>query len=1022
MKLSKIAFSFFLLLIPSLIFGQNFGKNKVQYKDFTWYYIQSKHFDIYFYDENKYLAEFVADIAESSYVALNNSLKHDLQMRVPIIVYNSHNDFQQNNVIPIYMEEGIGGVTELFKNRVVLPYEGDYSNFRHTLHHELLHAIIYDYIYGGSAASIISGRVRLQLPLWYHEGLAEYESEGWSTNADMIIRDGIINGIINNVTPYKVGQSIHNYIAEKYGHQKIGEILSKIKITHDVNKGFKASIGIGIEKLVDDWQRYLKRRYWPEIENRKIPEEIAKQLTNHIKMENRYNISPALSPNGDKIAFISDKEGYFSIFLISTIDGKIIDRVIKGQRTAIFEELHILNPGISWSPDGNKIAFAAKGGKKDYLYMVDIYTEEIDKKEFDLDGLFDATWSPDGEKIAFMGTKNGASDIFIYYIKEDKLVQLTDDYFSDSQPAWSPDSKKLLFVSDRKGHTEKDTSTVKMQNHDFNNKDIYTINADGTRIKRLTVHFTDQKNPVWSPDGKIIAYTSDQNGIHNIYFHDVERDTSYAVTDIITGISHLCWSSDGNKLAFSALFKGGTDIFMIKNPYKLKDEPIKLSDTKYMAKLKEQRSKEKTEEVVVEQETQAERRYANYIFDKNLRHLNRKEKESESPKHILEKSEYKTTGGEYKIHKYRLKFSTDIVTGNAGVDTYYGLQGITAIQISDVLGDHKIQFISNLFYDLKNSDYFLTYYYLPKKIDYGLGIFNQAYHFYYPLIVNDPIYGSYLLYSQMRLRKFGFITYMLRPFSKYKRIEYILEGSQISKAFVDPNIDIPTERINALANRLIYTKDNVLWSMTGPVDGERYSIELSYSPKIGENGIEFTLGIFDYRRYFRFSNDFTFAFRTTAGASKGDLEQPFFLGGIANWFNRSYSGGIRVGLEDIFFSRFVMPLRGTSYYEKIGNRFALINAEFRFPMIKYLSWAWPINLSLYDVRGVLFYDIGSAWKDKNFRGVVGNRFKDLISGYGLGTRINLNNYIILKIDIAWKFDLVSSSDKPRYYFSLGTDF
>ena len=106
------------LLIGSL-FGQSFGKNKVQYRDFDWSYIQTPNFDIYFYGDNQNLAEFTSKVSEEAYDQISTHLAWDLKNRVSILVYNSHNEFQQTNIIGQYMSEGIGGVTELFKNRIV---------------------------------------------------------------------------------------------------------------------------------------------------------------------------------------------------------------------------------------------------------------------------------------------------------------------------------------------------------------------------------------------------------------------------------------------------------------------------------------------------------------------------------------------------------------------------------------------------------------------------------------------------------------------------------------------------------------------------------------------------------------------------------------------------------------------------------------------------------------------------------------------------------------------------------------
>src|SRR5581483_8260241 len=115
--------------------GTIFGKNKVEYKDFDWKFIQSPHFDVYFYQGGRELAEFVADHAEAALDSIQRVVKYDITNRIAILVYNSHNDFQQTNAVGEFLPEGVGGVTELLKNRVVIPFEGDFELFRHVIHH-----------------------------------------------------------------------------------------------------------------------------------------------------------------------------------------------------------------------------------------------------------------------------------------------------------------------------------------------------------------------------------------------------------------------------------------------------------------------------------------------------------------------------------------------------------------------------------------------------------------------------------------------------------------------------------------------------------------------------------------------------------------------------------------------------------------------------------------------------------------------------------------------------------------------
>ncbi|HDY75804.1 MAG TPA: biopolymer transporter Tol, partial [Candidatus Marinimicrobia bacterium] len=440
--------------------AQSFGQNKVQYKDFDWSIISSPNFDVYFYGDDPHLAEFTAEVAEEAHEQISKHLRWTLKKRVSIIVYHSHNDFQQTNVIWQYMREGIGGVTELFKNRVVLPFEGDYEQFRHVIHHELVHAILNDMIYDGNIQSIIAGRVKLRIPLWVNEGLSEYLSMNWDTKADMTMRDLSINEDMPTIEQleyymaYKGGQSVWRFIAEKYGREKIGEIINAMKLTQNTEKGFERALGMDFKDLTEQWHKYLKKEYWPDVAGMEEIEDVAKRLTNHKEQKNYYNVSPAVSPDGSKIAVLSDRSGYFDVFILNAIDGKEIKRLVKGNRSVDFEELKLLQPGITWSPDSKRIAIAAKAGKSDALYLINIKSKKKEKLTFDFDGIFTAAWSPNGEQLAFVGTKAGASDIYIYNLKTKELTQLTDDIYSDSGPAWSSDGSRLAFISDRDDDVE----------------------------------------------------------------------------------------------------------------------------------------------------------------------------------------------------------------------------------------------------------------------------------------------------------------------------------------------------------------------------------------------------------------------------------------------------------------------------------------------------------------------------------------------------------------------------------------
>ncbi len=549
MKSKTKLFSIIFVLFTLTLNAQFSGVNKIQYHNFDWRYIQSEHFDVYFYEGGYDIAKFTAEAAESSYVSVKNTFNFEITERVALIIYKSHNDFQQTNVVFSFMPEGIGGVTELFKNRIALPYEGNYDQFRHVIHHELVHAVMNDMLYGGSVQSLVSGQVS-QVPGWFSEGLAEYESQRWSTELDMVVRDATITGYLPPIAfldymPYQGGASVFRYIAKKYGEEKIGEILNKVKGSFRFESAFRSALGIDFDDLTEEWQKEMKREYWPDIADRKEPGEIAKALTDHIEEKNYRNASPAISPMGDKVVFLSDRDdGYLSIYLLDVHEGKVEQKLIQGETSEDFEELHFLTPGISWSSDGKKVVFAAKAGDSDALYIFDLKTQDLEKYKFDdlkLDGIFSPRWSPIDNRIAFVGNLDGASDIYIMDLSTKSVNNITNDIFSDKNPSWSPDGKKIVFTSDREDMISPRfiDPDYAMHKHNFYNDDIYIIDIVDKSIIRVTDSETKEDFAIFFPGGDSLAYISNQCGISNIYFHDLSSNESKPVTNLITGAFQL---------------------------------------------------------------------------------------------------------------------------------------------------------------------------------------------------------------------------------------------------------------------------------------------------------------------------------------------------------------------------------------------------------------------------------------------------------------------------------------------------
>jgi len=1088
-----------------------FGKNKVQYRDFDWFYIQSDHFDIYYYEGGYDLALFSAAVLESSYVEVSRQLNHRLSKRVPAIIYQNHNDFQQTNVSPFLIEEGVGGFTESFKNRMVMPFTGSYEDFRHVLHHELTHAVTYDLLFGNVFGSIVSRRYMLNVPLWFAEGFAEYSSRhGWDSFADMIVRDAVIHGYLvpleylGGYLAYKEGQSVILYIAEKYGEEKIAEILHRSMTELSVQDGLKKAIGMNIKDLSEEWTRSLRKIYWPEISIREEPRDFAKYLTDHTKDGSFYNEKPVFSPTGNKLAIFTDRSDYTEIEIISSIDGEKIRRVVKGNRSADLESLHAFVSGMAWSPDGEKLVFVSKSKGTDALVTYSLTDNKIEKRwRFDLGILRSPAWSPDGGKIVFNGWKHGQSDLYSVDITTGKLDQLTDDRYDEQDPAFSHDGRYIAFSSDRPPVDgllrEPDTASV----FEYGIYNIFLADRTTGRVTPLTDTTGLNQSPVFSPDSRSICFVSDRNGIYNLYVHELDSSIVYPVTNSISGCFNPTWSPDGESIAFSGFYRSGFDIFIMRDlqPKVAPGENLPL--TALAQSWQEGESTPKFDFAVkkpkdeVNLDDLAEQEFTGYAFlpdapptqevfdttgavvpdstalaaadslgaggagsimivsadsatarpvtpippaagEPDTLYADVFTREDDKGPKIWNPGTGKfeadlrppdegplpdTVNGvvQYHAKKYHLKFTPDIASGSTAWDPFFGLRGQMLIMLSDYMGDHQFLLYTDLINTIDQSNFQLLYFYTANRTNYGVGIFHSKYTYEY-----QTSYGNYRRFSD---RTYGAQWLVARPFSKFTRAELDGYFVFIDRSYLDPNIfgnfdDDRSDRVMVGSLSLIH--DTVIWGLTGPVNGRRYRVNFEYAPDGLSKGISYRAATVDYRQYWHLRKQYDFAFRLSGGISGGTNPKIFFLGGVSNWIGADVDNEAVYEVEGLYFSQLATPLRGYDYYEFGGTRYALLNLEFRYPFIDHFQMRFPLPMALSRVKGALFYDMGAAWfKGEEFKGATSavgpTRLVDIKASFGFGVRANLG-FLLLRFDTAWRTDLNTVAERPKYYFSLGGDF
>ena len=574
-----------LLSAPGLLSAQYFGRNKVQYTNFDFKVIQTEHFDVYYYDRERIAALDAARMAERSYARLSKVLNHEFRERKPIILYASQTDFMQTNATEV-SSEGTGGVTDFARNRAVMPFTGAYSDFEHVMTHEMAHQFQYDIWSRGRAGAGINTLIAIAPPLWFAEGMAEYLSLG-PINAEtaMWLRDASLEGKLPTIEqmtadpyeyfPYRFGHALWSYIGERWGDEAVGAIL-KATLSGGVEPAFRRTIGLSLDQLSEQWRDAVQKRYLPEIGARAKARAVSDELLTKKRSEGTLHLAPALSPDGSQVAYFSEKDFYFvDLYLANGQTGEVKRRILKSGVSSNYETYRFINSQANWSPDGKYLAFAAKRGPRDEIVIVDAArNKQVGRIRLKLSGVTTPSWSPDGKELVFTGYDGGLSDLFTVNRDGSDLRRLTSDKFGDLHPVWSPDGKTIAFASDRGPRT--DFKTLAFSNFRISLYDV----ATGTI--RVLDHMDQGKNvsPQWAPDGKSIAFVSDRSGVSNIYLYDLGDGQVYQLTDFYTGVQGitplspvLSWAREADRLAFVYYEDQKFDVYTISNPRGLKRAP-----------------------------------------------------------------------------------------------------------------------------------------------------------------------------------------------------------------------------------------------------------------------------------------------------------------------------------------------------------------------------------------------------------------------------------------------------------------
>jgi Tol biopolymer transport system component len=1068
---------------------QYFGQNQVQFDKFNWKVLETAHFLIHFYPEERDGINDAARMAERSYARLSRMLKHEFREKKPLILYRSRGDFGQNNVTGD-LGEGVGGVTEALRHRILLPFTGDYKSFEHVLAHELVHAFQYDIFARGRAGNGLQTLAQVAPPLWFAEGMAEYLSLGPNhILTQSWVRDAALNGTLPTIEqmterpdlffPYRYGEALWEYIGGRWGDDVIGEIMNSAPNV-GIDRAFKRELGLNLEELSEEWRDAMQVKHLPQVSNLDRARKFSEPLLSQRKTGgfSQLFIAPALSPDGKLITFISQGsflrgEVFPDLWLGDAETGKRIKRLVQTTTSPDFEELRLLYSQSAFSPDGKLLAFSAQREGRDILYVMDVQRRKTIKRfDVGLEWVTSPSWSPDGKQIVVSGSSSGLTDLFVIDYETAALRRLTNDKNGDLQPAWSPDGQQIAFVTERGETTDLDIlrlGTWKVAIYDFRNGNIEVVGGQGGH----------NLNPQWAPDGKAIAYISDRTGIANVFLFDLGNREHYQLTNVIGSVSGITeyspaitWARQADKLAFTYFEDGDYTVWMTNNPRRLRDQPFRpkpvvvasaptpnaATAAQTMAALR-QAEAQRGESMRAAIDAAARdsgsagadpRRQSIYRATTGIRPSadipGMNERSGASPVSVAQLLDSvnlalpdTTTFREYD---YKIGYRPESIyrpsIGYAQDNYGRGLYGGAGVILADLLGNNQMIVAGQVNGRLSEAFLLGAYTSLGNRLQYTLGVSQSPYFF-----VQDYGWTPFGDGSANFLEQYVVARYIvreafaigMRPSNRFNRMELGVSANNVSRSIaiysraVDGYTGYGTQwlvdsiinfaGLNYVSPYVAYVSDNSLFGYTGPIAGRRYRVQVT--PTLG--GLRWTEFSADYRRYVPLLFNFlTVAWRTQTSIGVGPDEATFpkYLGRAD--FIRGYD---REQYAAQFCGGIFSDQTACNVTELLGSRFLLGNVELRFPLIRRFDLG-VVPISLPPVDGLFFFDAGVAWSkgqqvslskpedyDQDFQ-------RYLLRSYGMGVRLNLFGYALLRADYAIPLD--RGTRRGYWVLTLGPSF